>query len=87
MGIWNLVGFMVVLRIITPDFFLLLENVRPFKFLDTKVDSPFLALGKHTQRFPQIESSRAKETQLLSAIPPETSTPTKRKEDWDGEGG
>jgi hypothetical protein len=68
-GIWNLVGFMVVLRVITPDLFLLLKDKRPFEFLDTKLNSPFLALGKHIQRFPQIESSSAKKSELPSAIP------------------
>jgi hypothetical protein len=59
---------MVVLRVITPDFFLLLKDKRPFKFLDTKLDSPFLALGKHIQRLCQIESSRTKKSELSSAI-------------------
>jgi hypothetical protein len=69
----NLISFMIVLRIITPDLFLLLKNVRPFEFVDTKLNPPFLALGKHTQRFMQIESSRAKKTQLLSVHRPQKS--------------
>ena len=55
---------MVVLRIITPNNFLLFKLECPFKFVNTEFNSPFFAFDKHTQGFIHVESSCSKKAEL-----------------------